>query len=87
MLQPWNGSDGAKRKDRLEVKLQCLVCGGDVALAVAQEAVWSDWKTAYTAYGGQVCHRARALKSTDYGDRYDRCKSCALIAPVTPRLI
>jgi len=27
-LQPWEGPNGAKRKDRLEVKLQCLVCSG-----------------------------------------------------------
>jgi hypothetical protein len=32
-LQPW---EEAKRKDRIEVKLQCLVCAGQVALANAQ---------------------------------------------------
>jgi hypothetical protein len=67
-LQPWEGPDSAKRKDRLEVKLQCLVCGGDVALDAAQDAIWSDWKAAYAAYGRMVCHRSRGLKSGDYGD-------------------
>ncbi len=67
-LQPWEGSDGAKRKDRLEVKLQCLVCAGDVPLIEAQDAIWSDWKAAYSTYGRMVCHRQRKLKSGDYGD-------------------
>ena len=67
-LQPWEGPNGAKRKDRLEVKLQCLVCGGDVALKEAQDAIWSDWQAAYAVYGRMDCHRARELKSGDYGD-------------------
>jgi hypothetical protein len=67
-LQPWEGPDGAKRKDRLEVKLQCLVCSGDVELHEAQDAIWSDWKAAYAVYGRMVCHRSRGLKSGDYGD-------------------
>jgi hypothetical protein len=67
-LQPWEGTNGAKHKDRLEVKLQCLVCSGDVALQEAQDAIWSDWKAAYAVYGRMVCHRARELKSGDYGD-------------------
>ena len=29
-LQPWEGTNGAKREDRIEVKLQCLVCSGQV---------------------------------------------------------
>ena len=32
-LQPW---DEAKRKDRIEVKLQCLVCSGQVPLEIAR---------------------------------------------------
>lgn len=67
-LQPWNGSDGAKRKDRLEVKLQCLVCAGDVPLEEAREAIWTDWRSAYLKYGRLVCHRNRALPSAAYGD-------------------
>ena len=68
MLQAWEGPDGAKRKDRLEVKLQCLVCSGDVALKEAQDAIWTNWKEAYAVYGRMVCHRSRGLKSGDYGD-------------------
>lgn len=68
MLQPWEGHEGAKRKDRLEVKLQCLVCSGAVPLDVAQDAIWSDWKLAYATYGRQVCKRNRGLTAKDYGD-------------------
>jgi hypothetical protein len=67
-LQLWDGHDGAKRKDRLEVKLQCLVCSGDVPLAVAQDAIWTDWRAAYSTYGRMVCHRPREMRSGDYGD-------------------
>ena len=67
-LQLWDGHDGAKRKDRIEVKLQCLVCSGEVPLAVAQDAIWTDWKAAYSSYGKMVCHRVRGLRSSDYGD-------------------
>jgi hypothetical protein len=67
-LQPWEGPNSAKRKDRLEIKLQCLVCSGDVALQEAQDAIWSDWQVAYGVYGRMVCHRSRGLKSNDYGD-------------------
>lgn len=67
-LQLWEGSDGAKRKDRLEIKLQCLVCSGTVLLGEAQAAVWSDWPLAYKNYGRLVCKRPRGMKSKDYGD-------------------
>ena len=47
MLQPWDGANGAKRKDRLEVKLQCLVCTGQVQLDEARGAIFNDWQAAY----------------------------------------
>lgn len=56
-LQPWDGEDGAKRKDRLEVKLQCLVCSGQVSLNEAREAIFNDWQEAYHAYAKNKCHR------------------------------
>lgn len=59
MLQPWEGSDGAKRKDRLEVKLQCLVCTGQVPLADAQREIYRDWQGAYHRYATVKCHRSR----------------------------
>lgn len=67
-LQRWEGVDGAKKKDRLEVKLQCLVCSGAVPLASAQDAMWTDWQAAYKEYGRLACKRPRGLKSADYGD-------------------
>lgn len=33
--------------DRLEVKMQCLVCVGQVTLEEAQQAIYSDWQAAY----------------------------------------
>lgn len=65
MLQPWEGSDGAKRKDRLEVKLQCLVCTGQLPLAEAQEAIYVDWQAAYHRYATLKCHRRRTLAWSD----------------------
>ncbi len=57
MLQPWDGDDGARRKDRLEVKLQCLVCTGQVPLDEAQQEIYSDWQAAYHKYARLKCHR------------------------------
>lgn len=59
MLQPWEGTNSAKRKDRLEVKLQCLVCTGQVGLKVAQLAIYNDWQGAYHTYATVKCHRTR----------------------------
>jgi hypothetical protein len=55
-LQPW---PEAKRKDRLEVKLQCLVCSGQVSLEEAQTAIATDWEAAYHKYASLACHRDR----------------------------
>lgn len=57
MLQLWEGDDGAKRKDRLEKKLQCLVCSGQVPLKTAQNQIYSDWRAAYNRYAGEKCRR------------------------------
>ena len=56
-LQPWEGDDGAKRKDRIEVKLQCLVCTGQVPLITAQQAIYRDWQAAYHRYATVKCQR------------------------------
>ncbi|HJW23919.1 MAG TPA: hypothetical protein VJ576_03395 [Rhodocyclaceae bacterium] len=56
-LQPWEGEGGAKRKDRIEVKLQCLVCSGQVALADAQREVAGDWQGACHRYSRPKCRR------------------------------
>ena len=39
VLQPWDGEDGARKKDRLERKLQLLVCAGAVTLDAARSAI------------------------------------------------
>ena len=57
-LQPWDGENGAKRKDRLEAKLQCLVCSGEVPLETAQQAIYDDWPAAYHRYARTKCHRS-----------------------------
>ena len=49
-LQPWDGEDGAKKKDRLERQLQRLVCAGSEPLATAQRDIYQDWKDAYRRY-------------------------------------
>lgn len=56
MLQLW---PEAKRKDRIEVKLQCLVCSGQVPLAQAQQEIYSDWRAAYGRYSRVKCHRLK----------------------------
>jgi hypothetical protein len=56
-LQPWNGPDSAKKKDKLETKLQCMVCAGKLELAAAQRAIYDDWQGAYRQYGKTRCHR------------------------------
>jgi len=38
-LQPWGRENDAKRKDRIEVKLQCLVFTGQVSLGDAQREI------------------------------------------------
>jgi hypothetical protein len=50
MLQPWEGKDGAKVKDRLERRLQKLVCAGTLLLDDARRAIYFDWKGAYRTY-------------------------------------
>lgn len=48
--QPWVATWNARMKDRLEVALGRKVCAGELALAVAQEAIRSDWVSAYRRY-------------------------------------
>ena len=55
-LQPW---DEAKRKDRIEVKLQCMVCSGQVSLGTAQSEILRDWEATYHRYAKIKCARRR----------------------------
>ena len=50
VLQRWDGEDGAKKKDRLERKLQLLVCAYELKLEEARLAIFVDWQAAYRAY-------------------------------------
>lgn len=50
MIQPWEGPEGAKAKDRLEVRLQKLVCAGKVPLETAQGDIYRDWHSAFRKY-------------------------------------
>lgn len=46
------------RKSRIEVKLQCLVCTGQVPLDQAQKEIWDDWQSAYSKYARTKCNRS-----------------------------
>ena len=50
--QVWNPSDGngAHKKDHLENTLKRLVCAGTITLKEAQDAISSDWLSAFDKY-------------------------------------
>ena len=48
--QPVGGNSGAELKDKLEVKLNSLVCSGAITLAEAQKAIATDWYGANIKY-------------------------------------
>ncbi len=50
VLQKWEGAGGAKQKDRLEKRLQALVCSRQLSLVDAQWAIYADWQAAYARY-------------------------------------
>ena len=58
-LQILEGKNGAKRKDRIEAKLQCLVCSGQVTVADAQREILTDWQAAYHRHARVRCHRGK----------------------------
>jgi len=60
-LQILEGENGAKKKDRLEAKLHCLVCSGQVKLATAQREILEDWQGAYHKYAKVKCRRHRSI--------------------------
>ena len=53
VLQTWEGKNGAKVKDRLERRLQQLVCAGKLLLDDARRAIYLDWSYAYRYYYSQ----------------------------------
>ena len=58
-LQLWDEENGAKRKDRIEVKLQRLVCTDQVSLGDAQREIADNWPAAYHKYARVKCNRRR----------------------------
>jgi len=50
MLQLLEGKEGAKQKDRLERKMQNMVCSGEINLSTAQYEIGSNWIFAYKKY-------------------------------------
>lgn len=48
--EPYVSADGARVKDKIENRLHELVCTGTVSLATAQQAIASDWWTAFNEY-------------------------------------
>lgn len=57
-LQKWDGDDGAKRKDKLEVRLAREVCHGSISLPAAQACIWNDWQVCQLQHR-PVRHRSR----------------------------
>jgi hypothetical protein len=51
-LQPWEGENSAKTKDRLERKLQALVCADKLPLDIARRDIYQDWQAAFRKYIG-----------------------------------
>jgi hypothetical protein len=49
-LQRWDGDWNARVKDRLERRLQVMVCAGQITLHAARTAVQHDWHAAYKRY-------------------------------------
>ena len=68
-LQILEGKNGAKRKDRIEAKLQCLVCSGQVTIADAQREILTDWQGAYQRHAQAKCWMTKRLRKG--GDRSD----------------
>ena len=54
VLQPWAGEEGARKKDRLERKLQALVCSGALLLKTARQEIYFNWSAAYEKHIGLV---------------------------------
>ena len=48
--QHYDGEWNAARKDRLERRLHAMVCGGELGLKAAQDAIARDWVAAYQRF-------------------------------------
>ena len=70
-LQLW---DEAKRKDRIEVMLQCFVCSGQVSLAEAQRQIIEDWQHAYHRWSTVRCMRDKSDPHPWWRGLFDRLR-------------
>lgn len=50
MLQPWEGTNGARAKDKLENRLHSYVCKGKLPLLEAQKCIAEDWMACAVKY-------------------------------------
>ena len=65
-LQRWDGTWNARTKDRLEKKLQSLVCAGKLTLSRARVAIQSGWREAYRKYvGGSTTATSRGIEEEE----------------------
>lgn len=48
--QPYEGTCGARVKDKVEGRLKKLVCNGTITLQEAQDAISTDWISSYKKY-------------------------------------
>lgn len=53
MLQPWQGRDGAKAKDKLEARLHRMICKRKITLIEAQACIWKDWRSCAIRFHGR----------------------------------
>ena len=63
-LESWTGEWNARIKDRLERKLQVMVCARQLTLKVARDAIRDDWKAAFHKYV-ETAAAARSLEPDD----------------------
>ena len=66
----WDGEWNARVKDRLERKLQLMVCAGEITLSAARSAIESDWQAAYrqsVAPSPSVVPRDIAIEEDEVG--------------------
>jgi hypothetical protein len=61
-LQPWDGAESARLKDRLERRLQVLVCKEQLRLDTAQRAIFNDWQEAYQTFVARSSSTERAKR-------------------------
>jgi len=49
-LRAWDGENSAIKKDKLERRMQVMVCAGPLSLGAATSAIYFDWLGAFMRY-------------------------------------